>query len=102
MTMADEEQFTPELGDEESFDEWEHPEPGPLDSEGWLDPDVGVPPVVDDLRPGETLEQRNARLLAAFHAEKQADRPEGTRRDPATDRALELFKPGEPVSTGQR
>jgi hypothetical protein len=98
--MADEEQFVPEVGDEESFNDWEHPEPGPLDSEGWLDPDVGVPPVVDDLRPGETLEQRDSRLLQRNADEREEDRPEGTEYNPRPDRILDLVKPAEPVIRG--
>jgi hypothetical protein len=83
------------MGDAMSFDAWEHPE---LEDDPWSD--ANEERFVGDLRPGETLEQRNARLIAEQEHEKQADRPEGTEYNPLPDRILGLFKPAEPVIRG--
>src|SRR2546422_7137564 len=97
--MADEEQSVPEfddaMGDARSFEDWNHYE---AKDEGWLDPERE--PVVDDLRPGETLEERNARLLQRNADEREEDRDEGTEYNPLPDRILGLFKPAEPVIRG--
>jgi hypothetical protein len=94
---VDDEQVIPELGDGDSFEEWNHYEPP--EDEGWLDPDVARPPVVDDLRPGETLDERNARLIRQQDRERQADRPEGTKSNPPPDR-LVVYVEGKPYALG--
>jgi hypothetical protein len=57
--VADEEQFVPQFDDATmSVEAWEDEPEG----EGWFDAERDS--VVDDLRPGETLEERNARLCS--------------------------------------
>jgi hypothetical protein len=83
------------FGDEMSFEDWQHPE---LEDDPWSDANEEA--FVDDLRPGETLEQRDARLLQRNADQREEDRPEGTEYNPLPDRILELFKPPEPVIRG--
>jgi hypothetical protein len=83
--MSDDEQFFPELDDTAmSMAAWEE-EP---EDEGWLDADQE--PVVDDLRSGETLEERDARLLQRNADEREEDRPEGTEYNPLPDHLASL------------
>jgi hypothetical protein len=93
--VADEEQFVPQFDDATmSVEAWEDEPEG----EGWFDAERDS--VVDDLRPGETLEERNARLLQRNADDREEDRGEGTQYDPLPDRILELFKRPEPVIRG--
>jgi len=60
-----------------SYDDWENYDP---DDDAYYDADL--PPIVADLRPGETIEKRNARILEGNRQQREADRPEGTKSDP--------------------
>jgi hypothetical protein len=91
--MSNHEQEGPlELGDEQmSVDAWADPP----EDEGWLD-DHDLPLVVDDLHPGETIKQRNARLLEQQVRERGEDRSESTSYDPPPDPIVaELLRPRE-------
>jgi hypothetical protein len=75
--VADEEQFVPQFDDATmSVEAWEDEPEG----EGWFDAERDS--VVDDLRPGETLEERNARLLQRNADDREEDQGEGTQYDP--------------------
>jgi hypothetical protein len=100
--MSDDEQLNPELGDEEAFGASLHFDPddgvGSWDEEHYVD--VHIPPVVDDLRPGETIEDRNERLLAQAEQERQWDWPEASPPEPWPDRLIEAFTRREYPTTG--
>lgn len=59
--------------------------------------DVHVPAVVDGLRAGESLEERNARLLAWSAEARESARPEGTVSDPPPDGLLRTPRPTDRV-----
>jgi hypothetical protein len=79
----DEDPGASELGDDEAFEEWDHHEP---DDDPFSVAEL--PPVADDLRPGETLEERNRRRLAQNAREREAERPAGTITNPPPDRLV--------------
>jgi hypothetical protein len=60
-----------------AFDDWEN-----YDPEDGAYYDADLPPIVADLRPGETIEERNARIRERNRQQREEDRPEGNKSDP--------------------
>jgi hypothetical protein len=76
---------------EASKDGDDYDDPYGFEIEGEHFPDL--PGVVDGALPGETLEERNARLLQLNAEQRQLDRPEGTVSDPRLDELVRVARP---------
>jgi hypothetical protein len=100
--MSEHEHEQQELGDEASFDEWNHFDALEHDGGPGMWDDASEERFVGDLRPGETIEQRNARLLEQQRQERERDRPAGTQYDPKMDALLKLGREDDPVARIER
>lgn len=88
--------------DAQAFDDWDQDEAE--DAGNFWQPGDDEDNAIDDWREGETLEQRNARLLAAAATARGAERPEGTANDPemgASFSILNARRGREHVSLGE-